>query len=70
MNDKLYTIKWKPKKYGTIQRVSKNLIGKNVQNRQNRYLSTLRHDRLYSCLLIGTSVQYGGVKLGLVHWQF
>jgi hypothetical protein len=65
MNDKLYTIQWKPKKYGTIQRVSKNLIEKHVQNRKNRYLNTLRHDRLYSWLLIGTLVQYGGVKLVL-----
>jgi hypothetical protein len=65
MNDKLYTIKWKPKNHGTIQRVLKNLIEKNIHNRQNRYLSTLRHDRLYSWLVTWTSVQYGGVKLVL-----
>ena len=65
MNDKLHTIKWKLKKYRTIQRVSKNLIEKNVQNRQNRYPSTLRHDRIYSLPVTGTSVQYGGAKLVL-----
>jgi hypothetical protein len=64
MNDKLYILKRKPKKYRTIRPVSKS--NRKIVTHQAKSLppNTHIHDWL-SWLVAGASIKYGEVKLVL-----